>query len=217
MPQRSIDAFAVTETCADTMPALETIKTLAEKITRIGRPKRDELKSLVRQRKGRTFRFRDDGIIPNHPRWPLIVYRSAIQLRDGLDPAATVEDVFQSNGWGNSWRDGIYDYVHYHSRIHEVLGVARGDASVEFGGLRGKTLKLKAGDVAILPAGTGHRCLNASRDFLVVGAYPPSGTYDECTTSEDHKQAVKTVRRVPRPRRDPVYGTSGRLVSLWKR
>lgn len=199
------------------MPTFETIKTFAEKITGIGRPKRDDVQALIRARKGRTFRLRDDGIIPNHPRWPLIVYRSAILLHDGLDPASIVEEVFRSNGWGNSWRDGIYDYVHYHSRIHEVLGVARGQVSVEFGGLRGRTLKLKAGDVAILPAGTGHRRIGASGDFLVVGAYPPSGSYDECTTSEDHRLAVKTIRRVPRPRRDPVYGARGRLVSAWKR
>jgi uncharacterized protein YjlB len=198
------------------MTALETIKLLAEKVTGIGRPARADLQSLVRERKGRTFGFKDDGIIPNHPRWPLIVYRSAIWLREGLDPAAVIEEVFRSNGWGNSWRNGVYDYVHYHSRIHEVLGIARGSATVEFGGMRGKALKVGAGDVAVLPAGTGHRCLSASSDFLVVGAYPPSGTYDLCKTSEDRIAALRTIRRVPRPRRDPVYGARGRLVSAWK-
>jgi uncharacterized protein YjlB len=199
------------------MTTLETIKTIAEKVTGIGRPKRDDLQSLVRPRSAMTVRFKDDGIVPNHPRWPLIVYRSAVQLRDDLDPAAIIEDVFRRNGWGRSWRNGVYDYVHYHSRIHEVLGVARGTATVQFGGQRGRRLKLRAGDVAILPAGTGHRCINASSDFLVVGAYPPTGSYDECTTSDDHKRAVKTIRRVPRPRRDPVYGTRGPLVSVWKK
>jgi uncharacterized protein YjlB len=199
------------------MTALETIKTIAEKVTGIGRPKRDDLQSLVRARSAMTLRFKDDGIVPNHPRWPMIVYRSAVQLREDLDPAAIIEEVFRRNGWGRSWRNGVYDYVHYHSRIHEVLGIARGTATVQFGGQRGRRLKLRAGDVAILPAGTGHRCINASSDFLVVGAYPPTGSYDECTTSEDHKRAVKTVRRVPRPRRDPVYGTRGPLVSVWKK
>lgn len=199
------------------MTALETIKSLGERLTGLGRPARDDLQSLLHTRAGTMLRFKDDGVVPNHPRWPLIVYRKAVRLREDLDPAAIFEAVFARNGWDRSWRNGIYDYVHYHSRIHEVLGIARGEAVVEFGGTRGRKLKVKAGDVAILPAGTGHRCVRASSDFLVVGAYPPSGTYDECTSSSEHKQAVKTVRRVPRPRRDPVYGTRGPLISAWKR
>jgi uncharacterized protein YjlB len=72
-----------------------------------------------------------------------------------LDPTAVFEELFESNGWGDSWRDGIYDYAHYRSRIHEVLGIARGTGKVQFGGPKGRTLLLKADDVAILPA--GHR------------------------------------------------------------
>jgi len=66
-------------------------------------------------------------------------------------------------------------------------------------------------DVAILPARTGHQCLAASADFLVVGAYPPSSTYDECTAGEDH-----ALPKVGRPRKDPVYGSRGPLLSMWK-
>jgi hypothetical protein len=40
----------------------------------------------------------------------------------------------KSMAGGNSWRDGVYDYVHYHSRIHEVLGIARGTGKVQLGG-----------------------------------------------------------------------------------
>ena len=98
-----------------------------------------------------------------------------------------------------------------------MLGIARGKSTVRFGGNNGRTIQLKAGDVAILPAGTGHQCLGASVDFLVVGAYPPSGTYDECTKSEEHARALKTIPKVGRPRKDPVYGTKGPLMSAWKR
>ena len=173
------------------MPMLEDVKKIAEKVTGWSRPKRSaNLSGLIRERKARTFRFKDDGIIPNHPQWPLVIYRGAVRLPDDLDPAAVFEELFESNGWGDSWRNGIYDYVHYHSRIHEVLGIARGEGKVQFGGHRGRILKLKAGDVAVLPAGTGHQCLSASKEFLVIGAYPPSGTYDECTSSEDHERAL---------------------------
>ena len=130
---------------------------------------------LLRGRKPHTYRFKDDGLIPNHPKWPLVIYKSAIRLPNSLDPAAVFEVLFESNGWGDSWRDGIYDYAHYHSCIHEVLGIARGSGKVQFGGPKGRTLFLKAGDVAVLPTGTGHQCLEASDDFLVIGAYPPTG------------------------------------------
>ncbi len=178
------------------MPALETIKRIAEKVTGAARPTGSDLSKMVKKRKPNLFRFKDDDIIPNHPKWPLVVYRGSVRFTDGLDPAAVLEDLFDSNGWGDSWRDGIYGYVHYHSRIHEVLGIARGQAKVQFGGLNGRTLTLKAGDIAILPAGTGHQCLSASKDFLVVGAYPPIGHYDECTGSEDHERALRTIPRL---------------------
>jgi uncharacterized protein YjlB len=198
------------------MPALESVKKLAESLTGWSRPSRSEVALLVRERKANTFRFSDDGIIPNHPLWPLIVYRGAVRLPAKLDPAGVLEVLFESNGWGQSWRDGIYDYVHYHSRIHEVMGIARGTGKVQFGGNRGRVLTLKAGDVAILPAGTGHQSLSASRDFLVVGAYPPSGSYDECTSSEAHERALKTIAKAGRPRKDPVFGGRGPLLKLWK-
>jgi uncharacterized protein YjlB len=195
------------------MMLLENIKRLAEKAAG-GRPA-DVPRALVRERKPQTYLFRDDGVIPNHPRWPLIIYQGAVRLPQQIDPAAVFEELFGSHGWGGSWRDGVYDYVHYHSRIHEVLGIARGSGQVRFGGTNGRALNLKAGDVAILPAGTGHQCVKASYDFLVVGAYPASGAYDECKSREDREKALPAIDRVPRPREDPVYGKDGPLTDVW--
>jgi uncharacterized protein YjlB len=106
------------------MSLLEDVKRVAEKATGWKRP--DDPRALLRERKPRTYKFKDDGLIPNHPRWPFIIYKSVIRLPAALDPAAVFEDLFESNGWGDMWRDGIYDWVHYHSRTHEVLGIARG-------------------------------------------------------------------------------------------
>src|SRR5262249_16762052 len=103
------------------------------------RPDAAQLMTLVRERKANEFRFADDGFIPNHPRWPLIVYHGAVNLPDGFDPAAVFEDLFERHGWGDSWRNGVFDYPHYHSRIHEVLGIGRGGADIRFGGERGRT------------------------------------------------------------------------------
>jgi uncharacterized protein YjlB len=198
------------------MTLLENLKKSTERLTGWRRPAAARLANLRRGPKPELCHFRDDGMIPNHPRWPLVVWRGAVRLPRPLDPAAVFEDVFESNGWGDSWRGGIYDYVHYHSRIHEVLGVARGTAKVRFGGNKGRILKLGAGDVVILPAGTGHQCLSASKTFMVVGAYPPTGTYDECgPTKQEHERGVRTVRKVARPRKDPVFGPKGPLLELW--
>jgi uncharacterized protein YjlB len=199
------------------MPILEVLKEYAERATGLRRPGKRGVPELVRVRKPRAVRFKDDGLVPNHPRWPLIIYRSAVELDEQHDPAAVIEDTFEANGWGDTWRDGIYDYVHYHSRIHEALGIARGKGRVRFGGNQGRIFTLKAGDVAVLPAGTGHQCLSATADFLVVGAYPPVGTYDECTSVEDRQRALKTIPKVTAPRKDPIYGTVGPLAKLWKK
>jgi uncharacterized protein YjlB len=116
------------------------------------------------------------------------------------------------------WRNGVYDYLHYHATVHEALGVARGHARVRFGGDAGKEIEIAAGDVAILPAGTGHQCLSASRDFGVIGAYPP-GSKMQITrpTPENYQKALKMIPEVKLPKTDPVVGEDGPLMRLWKR
>jgi uncharacterized protein YjlB len=199
------------------MYALERLKKTVEAVTGIGKPSARAVRESIRRRKPNTARFHDDGSIPNNPKLPFVHYRSPLRLPAGSDPAAMFEELFGRNGWKDSWRNGIYDYAHYHSRTHEVMGIARGRARVRFGGNRGRVFNLRAGDVAILPAGTGHQCLSASKDLLVVGAYPPSGKYDECTGSPiEHERAVPSIRKVPLPKKDPVYGADGPLLDLWR-
>jgi len=196
---------------------LEEAKRIAEKLTGLHRPGRKAVSQLVRARKATLFRFADDGETPNNPKWPLVIYRSPVNLRGDFDPAAIFEDLFASHGWTDSWRDSIYDFLHFHTHRHEVLGIARGSVQVAFGGAKGKHLRLKAGDVVILPAGTGHRCIEASDDLLVVGAYPQnSGAYDQPRPKEaNHRQAVRSVAKVARPKADPVYGSRRPLMALW--
>ena len=163
-----------------------------------------------------TFDFIDDGLVPNS-KLPFLVYRAAVDVKND-HPEKTIENLFGANGWGAMWRNGIFDYLHYHSTVHEVLGVSSGSARVQFGGDRGKALQISAGDVAILPAGTGHQCLSSSADFSVVGAYPP-GPPVEITraTPANHAKALKTIPNVKLPKTDPVLGADGPLVKLWQR
>jgi len=196
---------------------LEDLKRQTEKLTGIARPSPHQAQDLVRERKANVHRFRDDGVIPNHPKWPLIHYRGVVRLDETFDPAAIFEVLFDSHGWRDGWRDGIYDFLHYHSATHEVLGVARGSAKVRFGGARGRTLMLKAGDVIVQPAGTGHQRIAASRDLLVVGAYPAGSDYDEYHPQKgDHDRALRAIAKTAAPRTDPVYGAKGPLKQLWR-
>jgi len=167
-----------------------------------------------------TFLFKDDGKVPNNPALPALVYKAAIDLRGTADPESAIEHAFKRNGWGyNMWRDGIYPFVHYHSMIHEALGIARGRARVQLGGPSGETLDFAPGDVAVLPAGTGHQRLSGSDDLLVVGAYPPEGTYNLCRADNpaDRDQALATIPKVTVPDGDPVAGKDGPLTKLWRR
>ena len=164
-----------------------------------------------------THKFADDGRIPNNPALPLVLYRGGIDLTGSPDPEDVIEKTFALNGWGHMWRNGIYPYAHYHSMIHEAMAVARGSAKVRFGGENGEVIALVAGDVVILPAGTGHQCLTHSQELAVIGAYPPSGKYNLCRGSKaERTKALVSIPKVPPPAVDPVFGRTGPLVALWR-
>jgi uncharacterized protein YjlB len=166
-------------------------------------------------RDSKTFLLQDDGRIPNNPHLPLIVYEGALQFLDH-DPAAACEVIFTANHWGSSWRNGIYSFHHYHSTAHEVLAIARGTVRVHLGGESGPKIGVQQGDVVVIPAGVGHKNLGASRDLLVVGAYPPGQSWDFCRGTPDERPwAIENIARVPLPTTDPVYGQHGPLTTYW--
>jgi len=97
------------------------------------------------------------------------------------------------------------------------MGIARGRARVLFGGAQGREIELAQGDVAVLPAGTGHQGLWVSPDLMVIGAYPATGRYDLCRGSKiENAKAKETIPRVPAPKTDPAYGQKGPLLRLWR-
>lgn len=162
------------------------------------------------------FVFRDDGSTPNHPSLPLLIHRKAFDA-GVVSGGVTPEALFAANGWGGFWRNGVYPFHHYHSTCHEALAVARGWAEVLFGGEDGETLRIEAGDVAVLPAGTGHKRIDASDDLIVVGAYPANQPVDLLRSADgDHDAAAARIALVPTPSTDPVFGAKGGLMKLWR-
>ncbi len=158
--------------------------------------------------------FASDGRTPNSPH-PVLIYRQ-LPLNDA-DLAAAFERLFASHSWPAQWRGSVYDYHHYHSTAHEVLGVSRGWARLVLGGEQGREVELRAGDALVLPAGTGHCGVQASADSQVVAGYPPDQRYDLLRPDEgSHDAAQERIAGVGVPISDPLTGTQGALVALWR-
>ncbi len=150
--------------------------------------------------------------IPNHPSFPVLIYRGVDAAADGADAARAL---FAEHGWGGSWVDGVFDFHHLHSTSHEALAVVAGAATLELGGPQGEAFDVAAGDVLVLPAGTGHRRATAREGFTVVGAYPAGQEdYDllRGESAAEVEAARERIAALPAPPEDPVGGEG---VARW--
>ena len=135
-------------------------------------------------------------VIPNG-RFPVLIYH-------GVD-VSDARALFAANGWGGSWVNGVFDFHHFHSTSHEVLAVVSGSATIELGGPQGEAFDVTAGDVLVLPAGTGHRRASADTAFTVIGAYPRGQeNYDLLREADD--AARERIAALGPPDSDPVGG-----------
>src|ERR1700712_4377891 len=151
-----------------------------------------------------TWQAPPGDVIPNHPRFAVLVYRG-VELDD---PRA----MFAAHGWGGTWVNNVFDFHHFHSTSHEALAVLSGNATIELGGPQGEAFEVSAGDVLVLPAGTGHRRARDDDGFRVMGAYP-RGQEDYDLLREADDAARERIAGLPAPPEDPVGGEG---VARWQ-
>jgi uncharacterized protein YjlB len=95
--------------------------------------------------------------------------------------------------------------------------VVSGEATLELGGPQGERFEVSAGDVLVLPAGTGHRRASAREGFTVVGAYPRGQEHYDLLRGDDPAEVAAARERIAAlgaPPRDPVGGDG---VAGWRR
>jgi uncharacterized protein YjlB len=149
--------------------------------------------------------------IPNNPRFPVLIYH-------GVDAAGTdaARELFAQHGWGGSWVDGVFGFHHFHSTSHEALAVVAGRATLELGGPQGQAFDVSAGDVLVLPAGTGHRRATSESGFKVVGAYPRGQENYDLLRGDDPAEVEAARERIAAlgaPPDDPVGGEG---IARWR-
>ncbi|WP_282609234.1 cupin domain-containing protein [Pelagibius sp. Alg239-R121] len=152
--------------------------------------------------------------IPNHPHLPALIYPKAV-LPDTLP--YQIKALYARNRWTKAWVYSLFDYHHYHYAAHEVLTVVGGTAMLQLGGELGLCKEVTSGDVVLLPAGFGHKLVDSTPDFSVVGAYP-EGQEDigyNRAGSDAAAEAQILIAATPLPDCDPIYGSGSLLEALW--
>ncbi len=157
----------------------------------------------------------ENGNFPNNPKLPVLLYKNVFDFGEAR-PAEAIETIFDKNNWGGSWRNGIYNFQHYHSTAHEALGVYGGWAEVQLGGEGSDIVRIEKGDLVVLPAGTAHKRMNSGNGFAVVGAYPNQQRWDmNYGKKEELDGAKKNIAGLGLPSADPVFGENGKMFDYW--
>jgi len=159
--------------------------------------------------------FDENDQFPNNAELPLVIITSV--LGEGAVTAEKFERLFTQDGRPAAWRNGLYNFHHYHSTAHEVFGGYSGWVQACFGGPGGEVLKAKAGDMIVIPAAVSHCDVGQSKDFRVVGGYPAGQQWDMMYGKEGERPAVdEAIKQVRRVIADPALGPTGPLMRFWR-
>lgn len=151
---------------------------------------------------------------------PMIIYRAAITPTASLEQDIDTTSRFLArNGWKVVWYTdkGLHPFHHFHSNAHEIVWVARGHQRGLFGGPDGTYATVEAGDLIVLPAGTGHFGLERTDDLYMIGGYPVDASRGNLFRSEESigVDFDDDIAAVALPR-DPMTGNEGVLTEAWR-
>jgi uncharacterized protein YjlB len=162
------------------------------------------------------YYLKDDGVFPNNRLLPVLFYKAVLQLPP-VFPARYIKNLFEKNGWSNSWKNGIFTFQHYHSNTHEVMGVYKGKAILQLGGESGIIITIEKGDVLLIPAGVAHKNLEKEKDLKCVGAYPFGKEFDMQYGKAGERPATdKNIKNAALPLKDPVFGSDSEIHKYYK-
>ncbi|KAL2209902.1 hypothetical protein CC79DRAFT_1354735 [Sarocladium strictum] len=109
---------------------------------------------------------------------------------------------------------------HFHPNTHECYGIFQGSSTLLIGQIKhgeGARIKVKAGDVIVLPAGTAHSSVESSPDYRYIGVYPTNCPRWRNEVGKKNPEVfTKEIATVNMPLDDPVYGSEGPLTQLWQ-
>ncbi|OAL53980.1 hypothetical protein IQ07DRAFT_619221 [Pyrenochaeta sp. DS3sAY3a] len=164
------------------------------------------------------------SILPNrhapNSELPVLIYRNCLPSPHSEE---TTTKFLESNGWIYKGTWGHIPVRHFHPNTHECYGVFRGSSTLLLGcghndTSGGKEVKVQAGDVIVLPAGTAHSSILSSKDYTYIGVYPkgaPRWRNEFGKTEVIGDSLRKEISSVGTPLQDPVNGVSGPLTKLW--
>lgn len=161
-----------------------------------------------------THLFNPSGGIPNN-RLPLVIWKGGLPPEARSGEAACA--LYRKNGWGGTWVYTVYPFWHFHTKGHEVLSCVAGTAKIGFGGDDGIVADLSVGDVAVVPAGVGHKKLSASPGFQMAGGYPPKQEGNIVRPGEfSDEELAEAIAKVALPQTDPITGKADGVVAIWR-
>ena len=162
-----------------------------------------------------TFVFDDDGLVPNNI-LPLVIYKRAIELAGG-DPARAIDELFRANGWDQRWRDGIFDYQHYHAtctRRSASRAATRWCCSAASTARRSSSTPATSRSCPPAPA------TSASSPAMISAWSAPTRPAKPWRSlarpRRTYRRAMETIPLVLPPPSDPVFGQDGPLLRLWR-